>query len=222
MANQFLSLALFLMLLSFFIVMNALSDYEKSKAISVINSISLAFSSEVSNNNRAPVAELSRAAAVGEGDALGELEGLFNTHMAGFEVSRNRLGTVMHVQTSIGKFENAIDVMGVNYNDADLGDKGSFLKTMVTLLISKKKGIPYRMDMVVNISDDPTILKQQNLDEFMRSLKQVSEFASTLERAGLPKKMISAGLAKGQSGVIDLYFYRYKAIKLPSDIGKME
>ena len=50
MANQFLSLSLFLMLLSFFIVLNSMSDFEKQTAVpAVLNSLSLAFSSRDQN-----------------------------------------------------------------------------------------------------------------------------------------------------------------------------
>ncbi len=218
MANQFLSLALFLMLLAFFIVMNASSNYEETKARPVMNSIALAFSGEVSDNARAPTPKKNHLTAIGEGDTLEDLEGLFNAHMAGFKVSSNRLGTVMHVQTSIGEFENAIDVMGVDYNEVELGGEGAFLMTMVTLLRSKKKSMPYRVDMVINIPKDPAVFQKQNKDEFMLNLKRVSGFAKTLEEAGLPKKMVSAGLAKGDAGMIDLYFYRYKPIDFPSNI----
>ncbi len=218
MANQFLSLALFLMLLAFFIVMNASSNYEESKARPVMNSIALAFSSEASSSNRAPAADPSYLTAIGEGDTLEDLEGLFNAHMAGFKASRNRLGTTMHVQLPIGEFENAIDVMGADYNKVELGGEGAFILTMVTLLRSKKKAKPYRVDMVINIPKDPAIFQKQNADEFIKSLKRVSGFAKTLEEAGLPKKMISAGLARGESGMIDLYFYRYKPIKLPPNM----
>ncbi len=195
--------------------MNGASNYEENKTRPVMNSIALAFSSGEPENNRAPAKTPTYITATGSGDSLEELEGLFNAHMAGFKASRNRLGTVMHVQTSIGQFENAIDV---NYDEASLGEKGSFIMTMVTLLRSKKKGSPYRVDMVINIPDDPAILKKQNPDEFMRKLKRVSGFAKTLEQAGLPKKMISAGLAKGEAEMIDLYFYRYKPINLPPNI----
>ena len=47
MANQFLSLSMFLMLLSFFIVLNSMSTFEKEVAVpAVLNSLSMAFSKQ--------------------------------------------------------------------------------------------------------------------------------------------------------------------------------
>ncbi len=218
MANQFLSLALFLMLLSFFIVMNGMSSYEEYKAKSVINSISLAFSSDISDNNRAPDTLKKPLITVGQGDSLDDIEGLFNAHISGFEASRNRFGTNMHVRTSIGQFENAIDISDYNYMDKKEGERGSFLMTLVTLLRSEETGNPYRMDMVVNLPNDPAVFQKENPDEFIYNLKRVSKFANILEKVGMPKKMISIALAEGESGMIDLYFYRYKPMKLPSNI----
>ena len=44
MANQFLSLSLFLMLLSFFIVLNSMSTFEQETTVpAVLNSLSLAY-----------------------------------------------------------------------------------------------------------------------------------------------------------------------------------
>ncbi len=222
MANQFLSLALFLMLLSFFIVMNGMSNFEESKSVPVMNSIALAFSSGSINNSRAPFDEKNNQLSMGSGDTLESLEGLFNTYIAGFDVSRNRLGTVMHVQTSVAQFKNAISVFELAYDDINIGDKGAFILTMVTLLRSAQEGVPYRVDIVVNIPKTPTIFQKQNPDEFIKNLKLVSGFAQALEKAGMPNKMLSAGLAKGKAGFVDLYFYKYKPMDLSSQINLEE
>ncbi len=214
MANQFLSLALFLMLLSFFIVMNAVSSFERDKTSPVMDSLALAFSNRVIERKMAPFDDPSARSSVDMGDTLEELEGLFNAHIAGFEASRNRLGTVMHVRTSVGQFENAIDMVDVDYNNDAIGTKGSFAQTLVTLMRSKERGKSYRMDMLLNIPKEPASFENEQPEEFVASLKRVSSFATSLEAVGMPKKMLSVGLIKGDDGFIDLYFYRYKPFNI--------
>lgn len=218
MANQFLSLALFLMLLSFFIVMNAVSGFDDSKTKPVISSISLAFSNHTPEKSEDPVNEKTPRVAQGEGDTLEALEGLFNAHISGFQATRNRLGTVMHVRTDVGAFENAIDISGIGYGDVPVGGRGSFVLSMITLLRSAEKGQAYRVDMILNLPDDPAAFQKDSPAAFMQSLKRVSGFATILERAGLPKKMLSAGVAQGDVGFIDLYFYRYKPFDMLLEI----
>ncbi len=217
MANQFLSLALFLMLLSFFIIMNGMSSFEDAKSRSAMNSIALAFSNEEPSEMKAPSDDPNLSIAVRTGDTLEAVEGLFSAHISGFEILRNRLGTTMHVRTSIGEFENAIDIFDSDSgNDMTTKEKGAFLPTIVTLLRSGEKGQSYRIDMVLNIPDDVSIYQKQRPNEFIKDLKRVSRLAESLEKSGLPKKMISAGLAKGSVGMIDIYIHRYKPFTMPA------
>ena len=218
MANQFLSLALFLMLLSFFIVMNAVSGFDDSKTNPVMSSLSLAFSNHIPEKIEDPVMEKTPRVASGEGDTLEALEGLFNAHISGFQATRNRLGTVMHVRTDVGAFENAIDTSGVEYDDVPMDGRGSFVLSMISILRSEEEGQAYRVDMILNLEEDPAVLQKEFPDEFIRDLKRVSGFAAALERSGLPRRMISAGAAKGDIGFIDLYFYRYRPFDMLAEI----
>ena len=215
MANQFLSLSLFLMLLSFFIVMNAVSQFDDSKSEPVISSVSAAFTNQKDDFERKnPVSQQTPVVARGEGDTLEAVEGLFNAHISGFQATRNRLGTVMHVRTTISQLERVTDMTNVDYNNDELGKVGSFGQTMVTLLRSEKKKQPYRVDILMNVPEGPATLQQTSPEEFKRSLKRVSHFAERLEESGLPKKMVSIGMKKGEEGYVDLFFYRYKAFDL--------
>ncbi len=219
MANQFLSLALFLMLLSFFIVMNSVSNFEETKTKPVMNSLIIAFSNRTPDRPEDPSPTPSPLMAISEGDTLSSLEGLFSGHMANFQASKNRLGTVMHVQADIEEFEDAISVPPYdNYNDVGIGVKGSFTQTMITLLRSEQKGHPYRIDIILNTQEDPAIYQKNSPELFSRDLKRVSGFAQKLEESGLDKKMVSAGMGVGKVGFVDLYFYRYQPFDIVSQI----
>lgn len=223
MANQFLSLSLFLMLLSFFIVLNALSDFEDDKSKPVLNSLTLAFTSNERGQQEqmtAPVPSTQEGRR--DGDTLGQVEGLFDAHIAGFEAKKNRFGTVMHVRVPVGRFENAIDFTGLETLERPLGTQGSFVQTMVSLLRSAEENKPYRMDMVLNIPAEPALYADQDPDQLMRYLSRVSAFAERLETVGMPQKMMSIGLRQGEEGFVDLYFYEYTPFDLISDSDAVE
>ena len=74
MANQFLSLSLFIMLLSFFIILNSLSSYEDVKSKPVLNSISMAFSKDTPDPILAPNTVESPIESNNEGDSLDKLK----------------------------------------------------------------------------------------------------------------------------------------------------
>lgn len=218
MANQFLSLSLFLMLLSFFIVLNSVSEFEQSKAEPILNSLSLAFASKITQKPVAPlkidVADESILDNKREGDTLEELEGLFNAHISGFTAKRNRFGTVMHVSLPITRFESAMEFSSYNENLLNAGPRGAFLPTLITVLRASENGKQYRVDMILNTSSDPAVLDHENQPAFLRDMRRVTNIADTLEQKGLPKKMISTGLKQGKEGMLDVYFYLYKPFTL--------
>ena len=229
MANQFLSLSMFLMLLSFFIVLNSMSTFEKEVAVpAVLNSLSMAFSKQENKLikeyiNIGPATRPSpHESGSGDGDTLETIEGLFNAHLAGFKMKRNRLGTVMHVSLPIDEFEKAIKTSNLEAPQGGDTSPLSFSQTMITLLRSAEKENPYRIDMVYNLENDPMILLRGAPDTFKYELIRVSALAGHLERKGMPKKMVSVGLTKGKPDIIDLYFYRYKPLAVSDEIKKMQ
>ena len=222
MANQFLALSLFLMLLSFFIVLNSVSNFERQNAVpAVMNSLLLTFSSQERKVEPRPAPKPSEYEDQRKGDTINAVEGLFNAHIAGFEASRNRLGTVLHVSLPMQRFENAVDAAYFSEFDAsESGEEQSFILTLVTVLRSAERGDPYRIDMVYNIPEDPVILKETDPNAFWAALKRASDLAENLEERGLPRKMMSVGLQKGQIGYIDLYFYKYAPFVFPENVLK--
>lgn len=219
MVNQYLSLSLFLMLLSFFIVLNSISEVDQQKSLPVLNSLSLVFSNEPLLEDDTQASKVSDFLDdKRQGDTLESMEGLFNTHIAGFEPKRNRLGTVMHVKLPIGRFENAVRIGSFMDIDAPVGTTGSFLQTMISLIRSSENGQPYRMDMILNLDDDPNTMFLNEPVIYRENLTRISKLAFDLEQAGMPRKMLASGMVKGRSGYVDLYFYKYEPFTLPKDV----
>ncbi len=220
MANQFLSLSLFLMLLSFFIVMNSISSFEENKAQPVLNSLTQAFTNadmEIKKPSAQPI-EQAIEKSLRKGDTLEAIEGIFNAHIAGFEAKRNRLGTIMHVKLPIGRFENIINIDGYEEYRKDPGAEGSFALTLVTLMRSdENSGQQYRVDMILNTPEDPASYKTAAPSDFATDIRRVGGLAIALENAGLPQKMMSIGMKQGKAGMVDVFVRRYAPFQFDED-----
>ena len=213
MANQFLSLSLFVMLLSFFIILNAVSNFEEVKSRPVLNSIALTFANKEVEPQLLPNVEESPTQSVNEGDTLDRIDGLFNAHIVGTQTSRNRLGTVMHVRMPLSEFEKAVSVASSGIpsniwatNNAD----APFLPTLVSLLQTQQNGPTYRMDMVLNTAELPSVMAKDEPQDLTRNVEKAAFLSEKLEEAGVPIKRMSAALIQGDEGMIDIYFRSYE------------
>lgn len=202
MANQFLALAMFIMLLSFFIILNALSNFEVVKSNEVLTSISVAFSNQdLPNDLSANIIE-SPVESYNEGNTLDKLKGLFEAQIAGIETEKNRLGTVMHLRMKLDAFEKNLTASGSSFG-------GALAPTLVSLL-GADENVPYTMDMLINLNGNPAVVQNEAPQSISKNVTKVARYAMLIENAGLPKKYLSAGLGQGPEGTIDLYFKRYQ------------
>ena len=75
------------------------------------------------------------------------------------------------------------------------------------------RGIPYRMDMLLSIPQDPADMTKSDPEGFQKKLETVTGFAQKLEEMGIPKTLLSSGLQRGENGFIDIYFVRYEPFR---------
>lgn len=213
MVNQFLALSLFVMLLSFFIILNSMSTFEITKAKPILKSLSLAFSEEALDPElEANIADREEE-DFREGNTLDKLGGLFNARIKGVEVSKNRLGTMMRVRMPVSEFTQKVVV--AQAGEASLNRESPLLPTLISLLqVDEALNVPYRMDVVLNLNDNPANVQNENAELMLSNLKSVASYAQVIENGGLPKKMLSAGLGSGPAQTIDLYFRRYEPFDL--------
>lgn len=209
MGSQFLTLSLFIMLLSFFIVMNAMSTREGDKSRSVLQSLDLAFSSNALEGDISASYRPDPLKSTQEGDTLDRLKALFQSQISGFEATKNRLGTTMRVRIPLEALEQALRPSESAGGAEDIG--GFFLPTLVSLMQSDEAGIPYRMDMVLNVPENPALMSHESAAEIAQHVRKMAFFAQVMEDQGLPKKLVSPGLAQGPKGTVDLFFRRYAA-----------
>ncbi|MCB1563073.1 MAG: hypothetical protein KDJ75_05800 [Alphaproteobacteria bacterium] len=213
MANQFLALSLFVMLLSFFIILNGLASFEDVKAKPVLNSVATTFSARdtVIEDATPPAIIESTANSTREGDTLAQLQAFFEANIAGIDVERNRLGTVMHVSMPLKKFQNGI-ILPNPQAERRREEAGGFMLPTLISLMHARESAPYDMDIILNLETDPAQAAANKPEALKDSLQTISRIAQTLEDEGFPEDLLTAGLGKGRAGYVDLYFRRHEAL----------
>ena len=215
MANQFMGLSLFIMLLSFFIILNSISDFEETKARPILSSLDMAFSSSaIDRDENASVSQQQQQESTKEGDTLDKIEGLFNAQVKSFTLQKNRLGTEMYVRLSVEEFEKFLGINSAGDLFVDNSMRDGFTGTLVTLIQTAESEIPYRMDMVLNIGGNPSSLQNEQPEVTRGALKQVSAYSKVLEDNGMPIQFISAGLGADEQDTVELVFRRYVPVRL--------
>ena len=212
MANQFLGLSLFVMLLSFFIILNAVSNFEETKSQPVLNSLALTFSNKEAIDPTPPGPALVKTMAMQEGSTLDKIESLFKSQITSAKTKQNRLGTIMYIDVPFQEFEKAIlKSLTIPAADAapDFEENMDVLPMLVSLLETGRE-VTYKMDMLLNISQSPPVLIGQNPERFNALNKSLSGVALKLEESGLPKYQVTAGLKQGEEGIVELIFRRYQ------------
>lgn len=208
MASQFLALSLFIVLLSFFIVLNSISTFEVDKARPVLDSLGKTFRADGAD----PLSGLSEISVVsagdyargmeGRGSLLDRVGGLFSSRVPGADIRRNRLGTEMAIRMSFADFlEQADAALASADGEEGEGDAG-LLPVLVSLMDQDRAGAAYRMDMILETARKPHEAAQAD----GRDGAALAGLARRLETEGLPANLAGIGFEPGQEGMITLHF----------------
>lgn len=215
MAGELMGLSLFVMLLAFFIVMNAISRYEEEKLRPVMQSLDSAFTigktpsdSDLGSSMRVGGSET----AAEERGALDRLKALFTAQIPGHDIVLNRHQGVMQVSVPWDEFETAVmglGTMGFSGGKAD-GFGKNFLPMLVALVKTQEAGVPYRMDILLNIEENPALMQNRQPQKLAEAMERMAALATQIEAAGLPVKQMSIGVQKGRAGTAELLFRHYE------------
>lgn len=193
--------------------MNAVSSYDSTKAQPVLNSLSLAFTNTETKETLQPqITPSEDSTDAKEGSALETLQAHFSTHITDVEARTNRFGTMMHIRMPVKKFQRALSSQSLSGQSPS--GQGGFLQTLISLIEARETAAPYRMDIILNTPESPDIMLKNTPELLRKDLETAASFAQTLEQNGLPKKLMSTGLFKGDEGFIDLFFRRYEPLKI--------
>jgi len=212
MAGRFLTLALFVVLLSFFIVLNSMSSYEEKKAEAVSNSLSDAFTRTTATIDQSdPDMSMKSKSGLTAGTTLDKIEALFTEQISGVKIQQNRLGTIMQMRMTVKQFEQLLSKSGgIQIGGAQ---PSPFINTMVSLMNSRRS-IPYRMDIIMETSQDPAQSYNKAPSNMAMTLRRVAGYADEIESFGLPAKLVTSGIEKGEDGLMVLIFRRYEPLNL--------
>jgi len=211
--TQLLNLSLFIMLLAFFIVLNALSSFEEVKSRPVMESLDQAFSSKIVKRDILPSSVPDPVKSINEGDTVDRLDALFKAQISAFEATKSKSRGIMHVKLPLDEFSKAIMAVGqddLTETKTITASKKFFLPTLISILKSDQAGAPYRMDVVINVSENPANMQNLNPEEMDRIIDRVGQFSRKLERAGMPQNLLSVGLQKGPEDEVEIFFRRHE------------
>lgn len=211
--SQMMNLSLFIMLLAFFIVLNSLSSYEEIKTEKVKRSIEMSFSKDPQVEPMKASTAPDPVQAMSEGHTFDRLDALFNAQIASFEAVQSKSRGVMMVQVPLEDFTKAVMAIGqkdvTRYASRRDVKEIFFLPTLVSILRTNIDGAPTRMEISLNVPENPAELQNQSPEKIAAVVIMGGQFAQLLERKGMPQKLINIGVSKGDPKMVDLVFRKY-------------
>lgn len=219
MAQQYLALSLFIILLSFFMLLTRLSDYESTKSQDVLESLEMAFAGRASGDTIQPSAREDIMQTYQKGDALDQIKALFSAQIPNIDIQKNRLGTQMYVRLPLAEFETSLNaVVKADLGGEEQTDGGRFLPVLVSLLETEETDSPLRMDLYLEVDGNPAAIQNEDPQKLQPLLSKAAKFTQDLENAGMPPKRISSGIISAQGGAdetaphIEILFQRYQPL----------
>ncbi len=205
--SQLMTLSLFVMLLAFFIVINAISTFETNRVKPIMKSLGQTFATrlDVTVDDRPSPTE-SEDMSMGSGDVLERIEAMFNTHIPGpdTKVERNPISGIMTVTVPFDRFAEAMALVASGKTDA------VFTPMIVGLMRSNQAGLSYRMDMTLAVPMEPPAYLRTQPEAMWAALRSLNTLALDLEEAGLAQKYFTIGMQKGAPGRLEIVFSRHR------------
>ncbi len=220
---QMMNLSLFIMLLAFFIVLNAISSYKEEKSDQVIRSLELAFSADPRVDDQHPSVRPAPEKSEHTGHVFDRLESLFEAEISSYRVKINKSSGVMTMEVPLDYFVRVMAAIG----QEDLAKmptrrtaRGNiFLPTLVSLLQTENNGVPTRMEIIMHVKRNPAQVQNQNPQKLSSVMKRLSGFTKRLEALGFPQKLFNIGVRKGDVDFVTLVFRRYEPLSFVKEEG---
>ncbi len=206
-----MNLSLFIMLLAFFIVLNAISSYDEQKSGSVVESVQTTFSTVPLTPDISPSMVPSVQEAMGEGQTIDRIDALFRSQITAFDAVKDDGKGQMEVTLPLEVFTQSVMAIGqedLSKASPDVQVKGKkfFLPTLVSLLKSDAQGVRYRMDMIFHVPENPATLRNRDPQTFTDTTRKGAALATQLQKSGLSARFISIGLEEGDASTIRVLF----------------
>jgi hypothetical protein len=188
-SNIVLLLSLKLILLAFFILLNAISDYEEARTKSVISSVNRAFSGQLEPINAPALLDGSPGLLPEAETLINDVGSLFESIIPAIRSTRTDRARIVHIDLPSG----ALFKIGA---DRLRPDRTEMIRRFAkTLLRYNAREIVYKLEFLHGVPADGAAgaLREQEV-------RRASGVVSLLAGAGLPADLLSIGVLPGRSG----------------------
>lgn len=202
--RQLLGLSLFVMLLAFFIVLNSISTFDEAKVEPMRQSLEETFAAKMDSVDTLRIMNIqAEERALEQGKTLERIEALLTANIAGTEAITSSESGIMYMRLPRTEFERVVTTLGA-------GERPDIVKpileTFISILRTDGRGIPYRVDITYNLDRNPGRVANREPQKMEEFVKAAAATAQTLEKAGLPARLMTIGLKKGNPDYIELMF----------------
>ena len=191
-----MTLSLFIMLLSFFMMMNASADFSETKVKSVLQSLENTFTSRVFRDGQGPSAKSDAEHLLSEGQALESMDAYFRSTFPGFEPQMIPSRGIMAITIDQPTFDRIM-----------FGTRKTYQKTLIEKMWSYES---LQMEIWLNIQDDPGVSSASNAKAVNDLVATTASWATNLEVAGIDKGRLTIGIKQGKAGFVTVMFRNYK------------
>ncbi len=195
---QTLSLALFLMLLAFFIVLNTLTTFDEARVTDVQSSIKTTFASNNPGDSLGITDELEQNTEMNIGKALDDLEALLKAQIGVVSISRAPDGETMYV--NIPKTTLYNDHSRPNSSALSLGEQ------IARLLSGREtKSVKFIIEALAN-----TEAQSVQAAEIQPNAMGLGVFIRNIIKGGLDGRLVRMGFQKGDTEFVSVVFHAHK------------
>ncbi len=183
------TLALFIILLSFFIVLNSISSFEEEKIKPVMASIEATFAHRVIQQELAPSVTKNPDQATGEGTVYDQIDTLFQSQFKTLEnVQKDDKIGLFYAEIPYKTLQTSLHDIRIHHIK-ESQETGSFINLLKTLLFNPHNSL--RLDLVLQTSENIFSLSpEQQRDR----VQKVASLGQQITHAQFPEDRISVGL----------------------------
>lgn len=207
--TQLLNLSLFIMLLAFFIVLNAISSYEEQKSNPILQSLEDTFSTDAIRDDLAPSLVESPLQAIHQGHTVERIAALFEAELRSFDSETNMRSGTMSVEMDLEEFYDSVMTIGqktLTPSNTRSPPRYFFLPTLVSILQSDAAGVTYRLDIFMHSDENPAIVQNSDPARLKAIVDQGTQIVQRLQDIGMPQRLLSIGLKDGDADKVTIVF----------------
>lgn len=183
-----MSLALFVILLAFFIVLNGVSEFSKPKVDQAFNSLNIAFSTSILDSEFKRMSTDDREAGEdGRGDALKAMQGTLRSILPNLNMVSEPHpdgGRMMAVRITKDQFENVADVL---------------FPLFARILAEGRAPVGYTLEITSYVRDPLA-------EDARQSFAVLHDYLNAMGETGLDRRRLSAVIETGNPAWLMLYF----------------